>query len=503
VRALLDTNILIHREAATIVRQDIGVLFNWLDRLGWEKWVHPASLDEISRHQDPRVRQSFSAKLASYRIIQAVAPLATAVRAATDTIDTTENDRIDTSILNELFVEHADVLITEDRGIAAKARRLGIEDRVLTIEEFLEKATAENPGLIDYKVLGVRNTLSGRVDVRDRFFDSFRSEYPGFDTWFARKSQEPCYVCLDREAIVAFLYLKLENEREPYSDITPPLGPKRRLKIGTFKVALNGFKLGERFLKIVFDNALRHRVDEIYVTIFPNSVVQQRLIELLEGFGFLRHGDKVNSYGNEQVYTRDMTPHFNALHPSRSFPFVGYSSRCFLVPIYPEYHTELLPDSILRTESPTEFVEHQPHRNAIRKVYISRSYFRDLRSGDTLVFYRTGGFHRSVVTTLAVVEAVHSDVNDEEQFIRQCRRRSVFSDAELRKHWRYRPASRPFVVDFLYAYSFPKRPNMEALINNGVIRDIGSAPRGFEQISREQFDTVLRLSEADMRVVVN
>jgi len=29
---------------------------------------------------------------------------------------------------------------------------------------------------------------------------------------------------------------------------------------------MNGFKLGERFLKIVFDNALQQKVDEIYVT---------------------------------------------------------------------------------------------------------------------------------------------------------------------------------------------------------------------------------------------
>ena len=67
--------------------------------------------------------------------------------------------------------------------------------------------------------------------------------------------------------------------------------------VGTFKVVLNGFKIGERFLKIIFDNALRWRVDK---------------------------------------------------------------ARKFIVPIYPEYHTELLPDSILRTESPLDFVENSP-----------------------------------------------------------------------------------------------------------------------------------------------
>ena len=154
---------------------------------------------------------------------------------------------------------------------------------------------------------------------------------------------------------------------------------------------LNGFKLGERLLKVVFDNALVQRVDEIYVTIFPRSILQQRLIQLLEDFGFRLHGEKRNPYGTESVYVRDMTPRFDRSNPSSRFPFVSRSARVFLVPIYPSYHTELLPNSILKTESPVNFVEQQPHRNAIRKVYVSRSIFRDLHPGDVIVFYRTGG----------------------------------------------------------------------------------------------------------------
>jgi hypothetical protein len=161
------------------------------------------------------------------------------------------------------------------------------------------------------------------------------------DRWLARKSQEPAYVCLERERVLAFLYLKVEDQREPYHDIAPAFTPKKRLKIGTLKVELNGFKLGERLLKVVFDNALVQRVDEIYVTIFPHSILQQRLIQLLEDFGFRLHGEK----------RRDMTPRFDRSNPSSTFPFVSRSARVFLVPIYPSYHTELLPNLILKTES--------------------------------------------------------------------------------------------------------------------------------------------------------
>jgi hypothetical protein len=33
VRALLDTNILIHREAFVVVQEEIGLIFNWFDQL--------------------------------------------------------------------------------------------------------------------------------------------------------------------------------------------------------------------------------------------------------------------------------------------------------------------------------------------------------------------------------------------------------------------------------------------------------------------------------------
>ena len=77
---------------------------------------------------------------------------------------------------------------------------------------------------------------------------------------------EAIRVRYERGDLVAFLYLKREGFDENYSDISPTFNRAQRLKIGTFKVLSNGFKLGERFLKIVFDNALLYRVDEIYVT---------------------------------------------------------------------------------------------------------------------------------------------------------------------------------------------------------------------------------------------
>lgn len=194
-----------------------------------------------------------------------------------------------------------DYLITEDKKIHYKAQLLNITECVFKIDTFLEKVNTENPELVEYKVLAVKKQFFGEVDLADSFFDSFREDYEGFDSWFKKKSDEISYVCYQNDTLSAFLFVKTEDENESYSDITPAFTKKRRLKIRTFKVTSNGFKIGEGFLKIIFDNALIKNVDEIYVTIFNKSAEHERLIALLEEWGFKYHGTKATPTGDDLI----------------------------------------------------------------------------------------------------------------------------------------------------------------------------------------------------------
>ncbi|MEN6428062.1 MAG: PIN domain-containing protein [Phycisphaerales bacterium] len=500
MKILLDTNIVIHREATTVVHCDVGLLFRWMDNLRYMKCVHPVTVAELLKHKDPKTVQTLQVKLESYNVLKTEAPLAEAIRVLSGEIDKTPNDENDTRIINELYCDRVDILITEDKGLHCKAVALGLADRVFTIDAFLEKVSAENPALVDYRVLAVKKELFGNLDVSDSFFDSLRDDYKDFDKWFSRKADEYAYVCRSDGSLLAFLYVKVENESEDYSDILPPFKKSRRLKIGTLKVDLNGYRLGERFLKIVFDNARRQQVDEIYVTTFNKGIERDRLINMLEDYGFSFHGLKG---GGELVYVRPFSPQANREMPRLTYPYFSTRGRIFIVPIYPEYHTELLPDSILRTESPAEFVENEPHRNAISKTYISRSVERQIASGDVIVFYRTGGYYKSVVSTIGIVENVVDGIQTEEEFVRLCRKRSVFSDEDLAKWWNWKPRSRPFVVNFLYAYSFPKRINLTRLIELGVIKDVQSAPRGFVPITVRNLRDILRECQADEDLAVD
>lgn len=506
MRVLLDTNILIHREASRTVRQDIGKLFFWLDHLRYEKCVHPLSLTEIRKHSDSKVVETMETKIQNYYLLKTEAPETAATQNIRSTYDQNDNDTIDTSLLKEVFASRVDFLISEDKKIHIKAATLNIADKVFTIEQFLEKAVIENPELTDYKVLSVRRRHFGDLDIDDPFFDSFKEDYKGFEAWFNRKADEVAYICFgDDEAIVAFLFVKVEGEDENYNDIEPRFGPARRLKIGTFKVVSNGYRLGERFIKIIFDNARRLQVEEIYVTIFNKTTEQERLSALLQQWGFYHHGVKRSSSGVEQVYVRDFRPGFDADNPCYTYPYISLKQRKFIVPIWPEYHTELLPDSILHNEQPANFIEDKPHRNAISKVYISRSFERDMHSGDLIVFYRTksGGpaWYTSVATTIGIVQQVITDIPTAEEFVNLCRKRSIFSDQELIEWWEYNPRSRPFIVNFLYVYTFPKpRLNLQNLQELGII---SVAPRGFELLSDTAFTTLLEHSNVDERVIID
>jgi hypothetical protein len=342
--------------------------------------------------------------------------------------------------------------------------------------------------------LSVKKDFFGNVDLQDRFFDSFRSDYVGFDKWFNGKSDETAYLCYNNGELSAFLYLKCEDTDENYHNIKPIFEPRKRLKIGTLKVTSNGFKLGERFLKIVFDNARQYHVDEIYVTIFDKRPEQLRLISLLEEFGFKYYGEKNSASGLEKVYVRYFNKNASLAQPRLTYPWLSKTANVFIVPIRPEYHTNLLPDSILRTESPQDFVDNEPYRNAISKAYVSHSLNRDIKTGDILVFYRSGGIYKGVATTIGIVESINDKIASLEELIQICRKRTVLTREELTEYWQRNPRNRPFVVNFLYTFSFKRRLTLKEMLDKSLLPSMDSV-KTITKIDWAAFKQLISLSQ--------
>lgn len=334
-----------------------------------------------------------------------------------------------------------------------------------------------------------------QISLEDPFFDTLKSDYPGFQSWYRSKSGKPdsfAYTFRNPAEgnLDGFLYLK--EEYGIVDDVTPPLPPAHRLKVGTFKVNPHGTRLGERFLKRAFDIAVKQKMHSLYVTVFQKH---EALVELFSRYGFLFVAKKTGAKGSELVLERrlDVVKGDVVL----DYPRIPIQSgRHFVLSIYPKWHSRLLPDSLLKTES-ASILEDASHTNSIHKIYLAAMKgVEHLRRGDTLLIYRTadGGsaYYTSVVTSLCVVEdLIHiTTFKSESEFIKYCHPYSIFSRTELRDF--YAQKTYPWLIRFTYNLALTKRPNRKALLE--CIKLPPNIYWGFFQISTEQLKNILKFS---------
>ena len=100
------------------------------------------------------------------------------------------------------------------------------------------------------------STTFDQLNLDDPFFDSLKSMYRNFSTWFRNKAEEhaSCDVVYDAEGnLKAMLYTKIEGKYEDYSRMEKPFAPSFRLKIGTLKSELRGEGIGKKFLEMAVE----------------------------------------------------------------------------------------------------------------------------------------------------------------------------------------------------------------------------------------------------------
>lgn len=336
------------------------------------------------------------------------------------------------------------------------------------------------------------------INLNDPFFDSLKSDYKEFSDWFHRKKDDYAYVLYGEYGIDGFLYLKFENE---VIDIEPAIYNKLILKVGTFKFNPKGTLRGQRFIKKILDVAIANRIEFVYLTVFEKHAY---LINLFTQYGFYKAGQKQTPNGIEYVYARNMRIAVGDI--LLDYPYIFPTTNKFLLAIHPLYHTRLFPESKLFNESPN-MVQDVSHSNSIHKIYISAAYNADtLKRGDILVMYRTGdgqgpAYYRSVVSSICVVEDVKhiSEFLSEDAYLQYCSKFSVFTVSELSKF--YREKRYPYVIRFTYNMALPKRTNRKELLDNHVIGD--QTRIVLEPISDIQFNSILRLSQADESFIIN
>ena len=496
MKILIGTDLILAYLNRSDYMEGIMILFRWLDRLKYQRYIDIGSVMVLTHF----IKMNEFHRLKGFEIIKRASFKNVAIRIIENRINTikaneTKNMQAFLIPCNYLLNGDADFFITEDKNIHDIARGLGIDDKVYSIEDFLEKCVAEHRSLDDTKGIVLRNVKFGELSLTDPFFKTFINEYsPYYSEWFKKKALDDVYVAQDASGnIKALLKLKVEYKNEDYSNIIPAFRPAKRLKICSLKADYTGNKLGQRMMKIVFEEALRNDVDEIYVTVFNTSPQRKRLIGMIQGWGFSHVGVKDQK---ELVFARSMNKMLTD-NPCTCYPYQDANAASFIVPLRKDYATMLLPT--LECRSHIDDVE--PYKSAIRKVLVVGEKQKGMNCGSVLLFFQKSDKKKeNGVIAAGIVEKVYSNFSDEKEFYTRCRRRSFLSNELLSKYWSVYD-KKPVVVEFLFTYSFN-----EDFIGEDKFNELGIKDLYKEQVYRltnENFMKLIKGSNYEKNIVIN
>lgn len=340
--------------------------------------------------------------------------------------------------------------------------------------------------------VNLRHLGFSEININDDFFKSLKEDYDNFETWFQGKvaAHEDAYVQLDESGnLQGFLYIKME-ESNIVDDVIPCITADRIIKAGTFKINAHGTRMGEQFLKILFDYAVDKDADVCYMTLFEKH---QGLIELIKKFGFIEWGTKGKGDKQEKVFVKRMHSLTNNI--LKDYPFVNFQGgRKFLLSIYPKYHSVMFPESILTNES-RNIIKDISYTNSIQKKYVcSMSGVEGLHKGDLIVIYRTGEFgkaaeYSAVASTVCTVTDVRmqSSFSDFDEFYAFSSKFTVFDRDDL-YYWYNRGKAK--VISMVYNFPLKKR-----IVRHELIEKIGLEREtywGFFELSDEQFLSIVK-----------
>ena len=429
MKFLVDTNILIPleptREADVVaLTEPAAKLLNLILKSGYQLYIHPRTTTDLQRDRDIQRHKVRSLLLGKYPSLPDPPGIPHDLEAALGPASDGSNDWVDHHLLSALYLDAVDFLVTEDREIHRKAKRIQIADRVLSITEAVgvvsdlaERAVSPPPA--------VRAIKAHAIDPQDPILDSFRADYREFDEWFkkCRREHRQAWVIEDSDhKVAAFCIIKKEDS--PTEHLSGKV-----LKLCSFKVSddRSGNRFGELLLKAVFEHSFENQYEWLFVTVFPKY---NKLIELFEEFGFSKTSTR--TILGELILVKPLraTPHFAETDPLRYHIRHGpqrflLTEAWYLVPILPRYAAILFPEASAQA---TLFPGKHPFGNAIRKAYLCHSPVRSISPGSLLLFYRSRT-DRGIIA-IGVTERTLVSSSSEE-IAREVAMRTVYSLREI------------------------------------------------------------------------
>lgn len=444
--------------------------------------IHPKTLEEARNRKDEEEKNIFLSKLSIYREIE------NPPRATQSFIEqfhiTSDNDAIDCELLYSVKQNCVDFLITNDFKLKKKANRMGLGLKVLDIDEALIKFEIEEHSQeIDTPIFINEENLTS-IELEDPFLKSLRDDYQGFDTWFEGKQRDgkKAFVVRNNGNVSALLMLKEEDDTEKNKNFEKELPRGKRLKVCTFKVEQKGKKIGESFIKLIFETAFNKEVEYVYVTVFEKH---EGLINLLKEYGFEYYTKKKTPNSKGEVCLESV--YINYLSKKDRYPYINYiNQKVHLVPIQPEFNKLLFPEYEKNVQiSIEDYSADKTVANAIRKAYICKSPTRKINHNDILVFYGTGKCKK--ITAIGVVDVVYHEFENFEEFYSIVRKRTAYEKNILQRMY----DDKLFAILFKHYYTFSSEVERDYLLNIGIEGNV----QCIREIKKEQFKNIVEEDE--------
>ncbi len=464
---LLDTNIIIPLEPGSTVdleaaSPDAIRLFQIAQEVGAGLFVHPEQSRDIANDTDENRRKLRGILLKKYRSLINPRQLTDRVREAANQPTADSHTWIDAHLAAALDANAVAYLISEDRGLHRICRRIGLEDRCLSLSAALNLLEGERT-VAPPSPPAVVSVQAYQLNSHDPIFSDVRADYPDFDEWLDRCKREHRQAwTVDLRGMKEYAGIAIvKPEDREWPDARNPT-----LKICTFKISdrASGAKLGELLLRAIFDFAHANDFETVFVETFPK---QGALLHLLHQFGFEIADQKPGT--EELVMRKRMSPvttddeRILPLDYAKKFgPFsVKWSGvTAYIIPIEPRFHALLFPE--LEPQG-SLLAGSESFGNTLIKAYFCRAQTRSIRHGDIVCFYRSGDWQ--AMTTIGVVEETLAS-DDEAKMVSFLKKRTVYRPQDVAAKCREGGA---FALTFRHSPVLKKHIALAELITNHIV----------------------------------
>lgn len=493
IKVLLDTNVIIALEDDHVINSSLQSVTRICMDNDFKLCIHHKTKEDVFRDNNLMRKSITESKLSKYHEIKFTKePSASFLEALGG--NSSRNSVVDNNLLFALNEDIVSFLITEDIEMHKKSRRVGIDDRIFTVNEFLlhleqlfEETLIFNP---EIRVEHVAN-----LDKNDPLFVSIQKTYPQFNNWLQKCVNE------DRRAWVSFLG---NNKIAGICIFNPEyVDGRKKLKLCTFKTSNESSPyLGEyllyQALQYASENGFYSTFLEIYSEISQFELDEEerkRLLMMpswLESFGFINRGDtnKPGEVMYEKLFTLDGDASLSNLEFAiKKWPSyrLDIDANAYVIPIQESFFEILFPCEITKRL----MLFSTTANRTMKKVYLCLAQTNNIPRGSLLFFYCSGRKNKQEGAILAVGIAEDSwKGHDKEHLLSFAGKRSVYTITQINDEYCYHPSIKTLAIKFRFLSGLSEPLTFSKLWQDEILH---GPPQSILQLKRREKEIIFSL----------